>query len=63
MDIAAIQALGTQKERKQSQVSGGTIPRGRAGDGAAVCDPRMEEIALPLVWGCRHTAQLGGTLV
>lgn len=39
MDIAAIQALGTQKERKQSQVSGGTIPRGRAGDGAAVCDP------------------------
>lgn len=43
MDIAAIQALGTQKERKQSQVSGGTIPRGQAGDGAAVHGPWMED--------------------
>lgn len=50
MDIAAIQALGTQKERKQSQFSGGTIPRGCAGDGAAACDPRMEvSVGLGLV--------------
>lgn len=50
MDVAAVQALGTQKERKQSQVSGGTIPRGRAGDGASACDPRIEDIVLLLVW-------------
>lgn len=52
MDIAAIQALGTQKEREQSQVSAGTIPRGRAGDGAAVHGTQMRtDIVVLLVWG------------